>query len=180
VAALRSESAPAARKTRERCCGEHNAHHFRQHSTVRRSTPTVSLRRRIRAVVMPSRRIAIRMTAAVRETLRPRKRDEGEVSRVRRPCRVEHKLSQSWSGPKQHRRQHGLRRNLQNAGSPGTSAPSLGGEILITGRERAMKGGICQQICIQRYVLPALWLTYAMRRCSRSRSGARVGTAVTR
>ena len=68
-------------------------HHVRHRSTVLRSTLMSAVSRRMRACVAPSRRIAIRMIVAARYTLRPRKRSDGGVLRLRQPCRAQHRLS---------------------------------------------------------------------------------------
>src|SRR5262245_193928 len=57
----------------------------RHRSTLRRSTPTSSVRRRRRAAVAPSRRIAITIIVAARYALGPRKRRDGGILRLRQP-----------------------------------------------------------------------------------------------
>jgi hypothetical protein len=68
-------------------------HHVRHRSTVGRSTWMSAVSRRMRDAVAPSRRIAITTIVAARYTLRPRKRNDGGVLRLRQPCRAQHRLS---------------------------------------------------------------------------------------
>jgi hypothetical protein len=86
-------------------------HHVRHRSTVLRSTWMSAMNRRMRACVAPSRSIAIRIIVAARYTLRPRKRSDGGVLRLRQPCRAQHRLNRkSCSGGSLHSLPFGLRR----------------------------------------------------------------------